>query len=82
MLLLLLLQVPPVTVLVSIVVVPIHPVAEPPIAAGVPFMVTTVLAVQYVPAAVNVILAVPAFTPVTIPVEDTVAIDVLPLVHE
>lgn len=78
---LLLVHVPPVVVLASEVVVPTQPVADPVIAAGSAFTVTSVITVQPV-VVVYVIADVPAATPVTIPVEVViVALAVLPELH-
>ena len=66
-------QTPPAVVLVSVVVDPIHALAVPPIAASVgkAFTLTVACAVEIHPFVVTVyvIVAVPAATPVTNPVE-------------
>ena len=66
-------QTPPAVVLVSVVVDPIHALAVPPIAASVgkAFTLTVACAVEIHPFVVTVyvIVAVPAATPVTTPVE-------------
>jgi hypothetical protein len=73
---LLLLQLPPVELLVSVVVEPVHKDAVPPIDAGAANTVTTLVAVPHM--LVNEIIAVPCATPVTRPVLlPTVATDVL-----
>jgi hypothetical protein len=76
-----LLHVPPATVLLSTVVLPVGTVAVPLIepAEGIAFTVTTLVAIA-VPI-VYFIVAVPAVTPVTIPVVFTVAIPVARLLH-
>jgi hypothetical protein len=78
---LLLLQVPPLVISVSVMDDPIHNVDEPVMAEGGVFTVTVVLAKQ--PAVlVNVMTDVPAVPPVTIPVEVPIAaIAGLLLVH-
>jgi hypothetical protein len=77
---LLLVQVPPATVLARVVVRPAQTLAVPVMAAGIWFTVTTVVALQ--PADVRVMIVVPAATPVTTPVlEFTVATLVVPLLH-
>ena len=78
---LLLLHVPPVVASLKVVVEPIHTLATPVIDAGFGLTVTPNTAVQ--PAgSVYVMVAVPADTPVTIPVPaPTEAIEVLLLLH-
>lgn len=75
----LLLHVPPLVVLLNDTVVPTHIVVVPLIADGAADTVTTVVLVQ-LPAAVNVIVAVPDVIPATTP-PDTVATLVLLLLH-
>lgn len=75
-----LVQVPPVTLLVNVPVLPAHIDMRPPIVAGAAFTVT-VAVVLHAPT-VYVITAVPAATPATIPEEEpTVATSVLPLLQ-
>jgi len=77
---LLLLQVPPATGCVNVVVAPAHTIAEPPIVAVLVFTVTLVIA-KHVPI-LYVILTVPADIPVTTPVEElTVALAELAVLH-
>jgi hypothetical protein len=67
--------------LVNVVDVPAHTVSVPPIAGGAPFTVTILDVVQ--PAlTLYTIVTVPAFTPVTTPPSEIVAIAVLELLHE
>lgn len=74
----LLVQVPPVVVSVSVVSVPVHVVNVPPIAAGKGLTVMVVFLEQPVDAWVKVIIAVAADTPDTVPVAgSTVATAVL-----
>jgi hypothetical protein len=47
-----LLQTPPTTVLVSVMALPVQPVAGPPMVAGTGLIVTSVVAIQVVPEAV------------------------------
>ena len=77
---LLLLHTPPDAVLLSAIVAPMHADDEPVIAGTDP-TVTVVVIVQPVPTR-NVIVAVPAVRPLTTPVLDTVATDVLLLLHD
>jgi hypothetical protein len=80
---LLLLHMPPGSVLDSVIVLPWQPVDGPSIFAGALFTLTTVVVVQLVTAAVKVIAAVPLLTPVTIPVAaPIVATAVLLLAHD
>jgi hypothetical protein len=75
-----LLHEPPVVVVLSAVVVPGHTFAVPVMVAGVRFTVT--VADEEQPPTVYDILAVPAVTPVTTPVEEpTLATDGAPLLH-
>jgi len=75
------LQVPPLTAWLSVVIVPTHRLGLPLIVAGVVFTVTVVIAV-HPELTLYVILAVPAPTPVTIPVvRPTVAFAVLLLLQ-
>ncbi len=80
---LLLLQVPPVTVSLSVVVAPIHTLTadEGVIATGV-VLTTTVAVAKHVPME-YVIITLPATAPVTTPTEGLpmVAVAVLPLLH-
>ena len=83
---LLLLHVPPVVVLFRVVVAPWQALIVPVIAAtvGNGLMVTIAVTIVVQPkplVTLYVILEVPAATPDTMPVEPTVAIDVLPLLH-
>jgi hypothetical protein len=80
---LLLLHVPPVTLLVNVMEDPTHVEDGPPIGGSVVLPVTTKVIVLKQPLAnVYVIVHVPAATPVTTPVAGfTVAIEVLLLVH-
>jgi hypothetical protein len=75
-------HVPPLTVFVSAIVLPIHTVDEPAIAVGASFTVTVVVVEQSVPVAVNVIIDVPFVTPVTTPAPLIVATVVVPLLHD
>jgi len=75
-------QVPPASVLDSVVVAPWHTVSVPVIAAGNGFTVTIAVLIQP-PLPVYVMLVVPAVTPVTTPeVTPIVATDGVALVHE
>lgn len=78
-LVLLLLHVPPPVVSLNVMLSPTHIVDDPMIADGAADTVTTVVLVQ-LPAAVNVMVAVPDDTPVTTP-PVTVAMLVLLLLH-
>ena len=74
-----LLHVPPPVASVSAVVAPWHTLAMPVIATGCVFTVTTVVAKQL--STPHVIVEVPTLTPVTTPVPDTVATEVVLLLH-
>jgi 1,4-dihydroxy-2-naphthoate octaprenyltransferase len=78
---LLLLQSPPIVVVLRVIVAPSHTVDSPESAAGDRFTVTIAMA-EHPAADVYDIMAVPAATPVTTPVAaPTVAILVAPLLH-
>lgn len=82
MALLLLLHVPPPVVLVNVAAIPEQILVAPLIVAGLAFIVTSCIAKQPVADSLYVIVAVPADTPVTIPlVVGIVAIAVLLLLH-
>jgi hypothetical protein len=66
----LLLQVPPIDVSVSVVEDPVQTASVPPIGLGWAFTVTVVAEEQPVDVCVNVMDAVPTLLPVTIPVDD------------
>jgi hypothetical protein len=67
-------------VLLINVVLPMHTLVPPVIAAGSAFTVTAAVAEQ--PLAVYEIVVVPAVTPVTTPLPSTVAVPVVLLIHE
>ena len=82
MVVLLLLQAPPVDASLSVVVLPVHTRAVPVIVPGNAFTVT-VATVKHPVGSVQVMVAVPTATPFTIPVADpTVAIEMLLLDHD
>jgi hypothetical protein len=72
---------PPLTVFVSVVVEPGQALSNPPMAVGIAFTVTTMVALQPEPR-VYVMIAVPAATPVTTPELATVATEVLLLLQD
>ncbi len=76
----LLLHNPPVVASCSTVIAPAHTFIVPVIVAGRVFTVTIALLLQPV-GSVYVIVAVPGFIPLTVPVKFTVAIPVFPLLH-
>jgi hypothetical protein len=73
-----LLHTPPVVVLLSVSGLPAHALIVPVIADGVAFTVTTAVVAQ---PAIYVMVVVPDVTPVTRPVESTVALPLLLLLH-
>jgi hypothetical protein len=72
---------PPLTVFESVVVIPGQALSTPAMAVGIGLTVTTVVEMQPEPR-VNVIVAVPAATPVTAPELAMVATEVLLLVQD